>query len=118
MSSGQQWVLVEMVQAFYEVSSRGSSAGGRTGTPAWGAALVGLSLVFGHELSGHKFIFHLLARLCVFSDGLKTPRLHVFKSWWIILTKIPRLLDRSGSVTNFRVTYRLFPRLVAHVVTC
>lgn len=28
MSSGQQWVLVEMVQAFYEVSSRGSGLGG------------------------------------------------------------------------------------------
>lgn len=27
MSSGQQWVLVEMVQAFYEVSSWGSSSG-------------------------------------------------------------------------------------------
>lgn len=50
MSSGQQWVLVEMVQAFYEVSSRGSSAGGRTGTPAWGAASVGLSLVFGSRV--------------------------------------------------------------------
>lgn len=41
MSSGQQWVLVEMVQAFYEVSSRVSPAGGGTGTPARGRCLGG-----------------------------------------------------------------------------
>lgn len=33
MSSGQQWVLVEMVQAFYEVSRRLWWAGARTGNP-------------------------------------------------------------------------------------